>query len=207
MYRQLYSSSQEQFELLNKSAESFFAIVQHTLLHSTQLLLCKLNDPARSGDKENMTLCALQQLLNLGETDISRKIEVALKRFSATCEQMKKLRNKQIAHFDKKTILDGNLIGPTLEEIDGALARLRNVMNYISIYYDSCGSDYEGFVISRGSDALLESLRRGLRYNELVANKAISRNDYYKRFPEPFGSENRAKNRQKSMLSLSTKKI
>ncbi|GCE65787.1 ATLS1-like light-inducible protein [cyanobiont of Ornithocercus magnificus] len=188
MYRELYSSSQEAFDL-HKSAGSFFGIVQHSLLDSIQLSLCKLNDPAGSGNKENMTLCALRQRLNLDKTDISRKIEAAHKRFSAKCEQMKERRNKQIAHSDKKTILDGNLMGPTPEEIDSVLTRLSDFMNYISKYYNNSGTSYRSFSIGGGASALHANLRRSLRYNELVNEKVIPEYDYYQRFPNPCGSE------------------
>jgi hypothetical protein len=186
IYRQLFGTNKERVELLNKSAGTFFNVLQDVLLHDVQLSLSKLGDPAGSGSRENMTLEALHQVLQTsGETLAADKMKASMQRFAMACIKIRHRRNKWIAHFDRSTMLNDDVIprmGPSREEIESALAALRKAMNCISLHYAETTISYEHFSMQADGEALIQSLRRGLRYRELVDEGIVGRDDYRKRF-------------------------
>jgi len=186
IYRQLYGTSPDRVELLNKSAGTFFNMLQDVLLHDVQLSLSKIGDPAGSGSRENVTLFALHKiLLDAGQTIAADKMSAALQKFADACVKVRHRRNKWIAHFDRTTMLNQHItprIGPSREEIENALAALRDAMNCISRHYTDTTICYEHFSMQADGEALVHNLRRGLRYTELVDAQAIPKDDYRKRF-------------------------
>ena len=186
IYRQLFGTNKERVELLNESAGSFFNVLQDVLLHDVQLSLSKLGDPAGSGSRENMTLEALHHGLQAAnEAAVADKMKASLQKFAAACVKIRHRRNKWIAHFDRLTMLNDDVIprmGPSREEIESALGALREAMNCISLHYTDTTIGYEHFSMQADGEALIQSLRRGLRYKELINEEAVPRNDYRKRF-------------------------
>lgn len=186
IYRQLYGTSPERVDLLNRSAGTFFNMLQDVLLHDVQLSLSKIGDPAGSGNRENMTLAALHKvLLDAGEASAAAKMHPALQKFSDACVKVRHRRNKWIAHFDRSTMLNQHVtprVGPSREEVENALAALREAMNSISVHYTDTTIGYEHFSMLADGDSLIQSLRQGLRYTELVNAGSIPRDDYRKRF-------------------------
>lgn len=119
IYRQLFGTSNERVELLNESAGTFFNVLQDVLLHDVQLSLSKLGDPAGSGSRKNMTREALHEaLLGAGEATAADKMKASMQKFEAACVKIRQRRNKWIAHFDRSTMLNEDVI-PRM----GALAR------------------------------------------------------------------------------------
>lgn len=186
IYSQLFGTSKERVELLNESAGTFFNVLHDVLLHDVQLSLSKLGDPAGSGSRKNMTLEALHEaLLGAGEATAADKMKASMQKFEAACAKIRQRRNKWIAHFDRSTMLNEDVIprmGPSREEIESALKALREAMNCISVHYTETTIAYEHFSMQADGEALLRNLRRGLRYTELVEAGTVSRDDYRKRF-------------------------
>src|SRR6267154_332778 len=101
IYRQLYGTSAERVDVLNRSAGTFFNVLQIVLLHDVQLSLSKLGDPAQSRAQRNMTLKALAaQLQTDGESAVVLKLMPLLAAFDVSCSKIRRRRNKSIAHFD-----------------------------------------------------------------------------------------------------------
>lgn len=186
IYRQLFGTNEGRVDLLNKSAGTFFNVLQDVLLHDVQLSLSKLGDSAGSGSRKNLTLEALHQILReAGEIAAADKMEIPLKEFAAACVKIRHRRNKWIAHFDRSTMLNDDVIprmGPSREEIEVALDAIRRAMNCISLHYTDTTIGYEHFSMQADGEALIQNLRRGLRYRELVNDGAVARDDYRNRF-------------------------
>ena len=186
IYRQLYGTSRERVELLNKSAGTFFNILHDVLLHDVQLSLSKIGDPAGSGSRQNMTLDALHKdLLSAGESTAADKMNASVQKFADACGTIRHRRNKWIAHFDRFTMLNQDIVPrmrPSREEIEIALGALREAMNCVSVHYTDTTIGYEHFSMQADGEALIRSLRGGLRYREMVDTEVIPRNDYRKRF-------------------------
>ncbi|MDO9611742.1 MAG: hypothetical protein Q7J33_07875 [Serpentinimonas sp.] len=77
IYRQLYGTSPDRVELLNKSAGTFFNMLQDVLLHDVQLSLSKIGDPAGSGSRENVTLFALPESVKKSSKKADFPIEIS----------------------------------------------------------------------------------------------------------------------------------
>jgi hypothetical protein len=186
IYRQLYGTSEQRVKLLNESAGTFANILQNVLLHDVQLSLSKLGDPAGSGSRTNLTLEALREpLIAAGELQAAEKMREPLEAFAKACEKIRHRRNKWIAHYDRSTMLNQAaepLMGPSREEVEAALLALRRTLNALSGHYADTTIAYEHFVMNADGHALLSSLRRGQRYQELVEEGRIPRDDYFHRF-------------------------
>lgn len=186
IYRQLYGTTPERVDILNKSAGSFFNIFQDVLLHDVQLALSKLGDTAGSGTRTNLTLKALLKgLESAGEQAVASKLKPCVQKFEAACVKVRHRRNKWIAHFDLTTMLNSDVsprVGPSRAEIESALEALRDAMNSVSLHYTDTHIGYEHFSMIADGEALLQILMRGLRYKELVDDNTIPRDDFRKRF-------------------------
>jgi hypothetical protein len=64
--------------------------------------------------------------------------------------------------------------------IEDALETVRDYMNTIEAHYNDNEWGYEHFILNHGSAALLATLRAGLRYEELVQERALPHDDWRK---------------------------
>jgi hypothetical protein len=177
----LYGTSAERVDVLNRSAGTFFNVLQIVLLHDVQLSLSKLGDPAQSRVQKNMTLKALAaQLQTDGESAVVLKLVPRVGAFDVSCSKIRHRRNKWIAHFDRDTMLNATvapLEGPSRAEIEEALAALREVLNCIEKHYTETTTGYEYFTMTHDGDALVAALIKSLRYEELVREGVIAPDD------------------------------
>jgi uncharacterized protein (DUF2267 family) len=184
VYRQLYGTSSERVDLLNRSASTFFYILQMTLLHDVQLSLSKISDPAGSGSRRNMTLDAfVEQLEDAGQASVAAEIKPLVAAYHASCVKLRQRRNKSIAHYDLNTMLTAKVTpieGPSRAEIETALEALRKVMNHVELHYTQSQTAYEHFIMTHDGDQVIEVLKRGLRYGEMVQEGLIEFGDLVK---------------------------
>jgi hypothetical protein len=186
IYRQLYGTSPERVDVLNRSASTFFKILQTTLLHDVQLSLSKLGDPAGSGAQKNLTLEALlKQLEAAGESTVAAEFKPLVASFGDACKKVRHRRNKWIAHFDLSTMLGSKVTpfeGPSRAELEAALEALRQAMNCVELHYTESQTMYEHLVMNQDGEHLIATLMQGLRYRELVRAKVIPPEDLRKHF-------------------------
>lgn len=184
IYRQLYGTSPERIDVLNRSAGTFFYVVQRLLLGDVQLSLSKLGDPSGEDDRKNLTLSALIESLELvGEHAICMELNPLLHAFDTACAKLRTRRNKLIAHFDQEVLLNSRvkpLEGPSRDEIEGALDALRKIMNCAELHYSGSQTAYEHFIMNADGDSLIPKLEQGLRYQELVLERVIPLDDLHK---------------------------
>jgi hypothetical protein len=64
--------------------------------------------------------------------------------------------------------------------IEDALQSVRTYMNAIEGHYNDSEYGYEDFITLDGADALLATLRGGLRYEELIQERILPFNDWQK---------------------------
>lgn len=182
IYRQLYGTSKARVEILNRTAGTFAHMLQDVLLDDVQLGLAKLGDPAVTHVKglpvENLTLANLCKLI-VASGVVIVELEPLLTAYGAACARARDRRNKRIAHFDLDTMLrpTASLMGPSRTEIENALEALRNVMNRVALHYTGSQTAYDLIVLDSDGDNLLGMLKRGLRYQEMVKDGAIPRDD------------------------------
>lgn len=178
-YRQLFAHSPKRIELLNESASAFFYIIQEVLLDEVQVSLSKLTDPATSGKHENLSLEQLQKRIEASADKALAEIcRALLNKLHTQCEHFRTRRHKKLAHID----LDVALSVQTLPEvsrhmIEDALLTLRNYLNAIELHFNDTEWGYEDFIMSSDGEALIATLKVGLRYEELVQARKVSLDD------------------------------
>jgi hypothetical protein len=182
IYRQLFAESQRRFELLDQSASGFFKVI-YGLLHDEVLIsLCKLNEPAKSREFENLSLWQLHaRLKQHGDASLADQTLPLLERYSAKCKDFRAWRDKQLAHLDLTVSLKGNselLPGISRQMVEEALAHVREFMNTIEAHYAGSTSGYEHFWMTGDGEALVATLKYGLRYEELLQEGVVEHGDW-----------------------------
>ncbi len=174
-YLQLFGKSKERVDLLNACAGEFFYIVQDALLGDIQLSVSKLADRAESNGQKNATLERLaNDIARLPTQQLKPDLTEHLQRYQAECLNIRKRRNKELAHADLGTLLRSNspAIGtPTLneirQEIEQALEALREFFNTIDRHYNGTALDYGEYTSPNDANSLVSMLKQGLRYGEI----------------------------------------
>jgi hypothetical protein len=181
VYRQLFGTSSERVDVLNQTSGTFFNIIQSVLMDSVQLTLSKLAERPRTSGQKNLTLASLiWDVEALGDAALGHALQDLLSAYRRSCAQLIHRRHKQLAHYDRATLLNQvstPLPGPSRQEIEDALAVLRAFMNTLQRDFTQSETAYDHFVMTYDGDLLLSVLRQGLRYQELVRDGTLSWND------------------------------
>jgi hypothetical protein len=183
-YCELFAENPRRIELLNESAGTFFYIIQDVLLDEVQISLSKLTDPASSGKHNNLSLEQLQSNLQLyGDAALATQCRAILDKLHLQCQVFRVRRHKTLAHLDLPTALKQlaqPLPGVSRQMIEDALESVRGYMNAFEAHYNDSEWGYEYFVLNHGATSLLATLRAGLRYEELVQERALPFGDWRK---------------------------
>jgi len=177
VFEQLYNKSADRVELLNEAASTFFYLLQHMMLDDLQLSLSKLTDPA----KKNGSLQQLQRRLKKhGDPKLSADADKVLQKLIEAATPFRTWRDKQIAHYDLGVALQQH-VQPMPDIYYRALAEalrlVREYMNLIEGYYHDSTRAYENFIMHSDGEMLVNMLKFGLRYQELLHEKKLGFGD------------------------------
>lgn len=160
LYKTLYEGGPETDALLHRVAPALFLDLNRIVIDHILLQICKITDPAQSGDQQNLTLDNLNkhlQTINL----YSSEIKLVSEKLSAYREVIKPARNKLISHLDWKTVRDGqSLAAHAAEEVNHFFAGL---FRYTDLVGEACGigpSDYRVSACAGDAIDLLRFLRQ-----------------------------------------------
>ena len=165
----LFGVSTERVDLINRTAGEFFFVMQRLLADHTILGICKLLDPAESrtaaGPVQNSTLRQLAQRVEAnGATEVSAECFGVLRELEDVTEEMRKRRNRAVAHNDLATRTGSHAdpIGSIEKgQIQAALSGIAKVMNILGPSYKEAETHFGGD--GCGADALVLHLERGER--------------------------------------------
>jgi len=182
LYRQLYGTGPERIDLLNECAGSFFHVIQIVLMNDVQLTLSKLADRAETPQQRNLTLQTLvNDVAGLGETLQEEQVSKAYGSYRQNCAAVIRRRHKQLAHFDKATLLNDDtspLPGPSRQEIEDCLRVLRHFMNAVAVLIGEPHVAYGSVIMGDDGDSLVYWLAQGRRYAAMVHEGAIAWDDF-----------------------------
>jgi AbiU2 len=171
LFNQLFGVSQDQIELLNRSAGFCFYAIEDALGTDIQRTLSKLSDPAQTGAKENATIgYLLNEVRRLQRPSSVDELQRLCQNFTASCQSIRARRNKMIAHADRAIALRTAAPPPdaTIGQINGALQALRDFMYAVAIYLEEPLTAYEHVIMrGQGGDDLVSLLRMAERYQIL----------------------------------------
>ena len=131
----------ENIGLINRTTPLIFLHFHNALLDAVILKLAKITDPAKKGCFQNLSIDHLIQSLKEENSPIIPQLEASRKKIYSFLSELRKIRNKHIAHNDLKTHLKGLPKIINNGEIDGALRELEKFFNIISSHYQSAESE------------------------------------------------------------------
>jgi hypothetical protein len=132
----LFGTKPSRIELLNRSAPSFFRIVQDCLWEDVLLHIARLTDSPQSVGRANLSIRRLPDAVAHVET--RQKVETAIGKAIVASEFCRDWRNRRIAHRDLSLALSLGaepLKPASRTHVVGALAALDAVLNVVSAHY------------------------------------------------------------------------
>lgn len=171
-YCQLFAIKETRIELLNKSAPSFFFLVQKTLIDSIILEIAKLTDPIESCKKKNITLRAIPNYIDdeILKSEIQNDIDELIKKIIFFRDK----RNQIISHMDFEFYLDNKATtteSATKNKIDTAIKSIYSIYNKIEKFYFDTSTLYQFIQIERGAESLLHLIEYGIQFRQEAMEK------------------------------------
>jgi hypothetical protein len=149
VFRQLFGTSPDRIELLNRFGGLAFGLYQRVLNRDLILAIFRLLDPAtqRGGRDENLSLERLVNEVAADSPSCAAKLTPLLAEIRRLMDPHADLRNKVIAHNDLHTTptrYDGTstVLLPSRETVEGVLERMRKMMNIVQANYGEGESVY-----------------------------------------------------------------
>lgn len=180
LFCQLYASSKENVDLLNRSAPTFFATLQHILIDDALLTVSRLTDPQRTSGRDNLSLERLVNLIDeAAYPELRANINHLLDDAKQRCGFARELRNRRIAHNDlaTKTRVEDNPLPPvTKQKVDEALHSIRTVMNEVAQHFEGTTVMYELAIVRDDGATLLRCLQDARTYR--VQQRNLWRRQY-----------------------------
>jgi hypothetical protein len=171
-YRELFAVSQEQVDLLNRSAPDFFGFLFEALLDDVLLHMGRLTDPPRSAGRDTLSVKRLPLLISDGR--LKNRVVRLLKRLDAKVQKVRIRRNKFLAHRDLAAVLKKrpNYL-PSRKKVEETLAVLRAVLNEVENHYEKGRTAYDHSIGPLGGPFAL--IRRLEVADEVLATKRSTR--------------------------------
>ncbi len=168
VFRQLYAEKAT-VELLNRVAPTWAKIQQDALLDDVMLSLTRLTDPPETFNCENLVLDRLVPLARAsGDEKIVQTVIDGIQGVKDACADLRKHRNKRLAHNDLTTSLaDEGMLLPSRQIIETALSLIRNIMNAINVHFRGGPTMYKEVSSQGEADPLIACLNDGLRLRHL----------------------------------------
>jgi hypothetical protein len=157
-YKDLYDHNEEQIDLLNNTASSFFRIVQDMFWESVMLQLCRLTDPAKSAGKRNLSI---QSLSTLVDNSIKTELDCVIQSAVESTSFCRDWRNRRIAHRDLD-LSTGKECVPletvNTKKVDAAITEIVLTVNYVHKYYEDTTTLFRVGSLLGGAKCLIYKL-------------------------------------------------
>jgi hypothetical protein len=173
-YVELFGSTPERVDILNKSAGSFFFIVQNALWRDTLLHICRLTDAAKTTGKANLSIRCLPDLVDLEKAPRTKQlVQMAVGRSGFARDW----RNRRLSHYDLQVAL-GRAAEPlapaSREHVREAIAALGELVNYLNLQYRGSTTIFDLPESGGSAKSLLYVLREGIEAEYARRNRIRS---------------------------------
>ena len=181
VYAQLFAHGELRIALLNETGSLVFYVLQRLLVDETTLAICRLTDPATTGQRKNQGLPLLIESVTAHKPGLAATMEADLNEVLQMATPLRKRRNRAIAHSDLATKLkiDGEVApGISAEMINAILNKIRELMNRYETAYFNGITAYDMVITALGTDGdfLSEQLRRAVAFRDLEREGRLDRN-------------------------------
>lgn len=175
VYRQLFGTSAERFDLLMQAASWAFTLIEQALLDDVQLTLSKLVDESKGTAGLFAMKKALCRLPHYAEW-VRTEFDPALRVLATACTELTRRRHEWIAHHARAAVEAEAIkprMNPARQEIEDALTALRLVMNATHRRFGENQVAYEHVFLAEDGEALVEVVRRGLLLQKLSQDGVV----------------------------------
>jgi hypothetical protein len=147
LYRQLFATSPDRIDLLNRCASELAGIFQEVLYDDVLMALFRITEGAKTCGRDNCTLARLLDVVKSIRPALATRLEPRLVSARATLDKYSEWRNKRIGHNDLHAMcarIAGNsrLQGPSREEIEGVLQKVRGILNGVQTDFEDAETYY-----------------------------------------------------------------
>jgi hypothetical protein len=166
-YVELFGTSRERIEILNRAAPSMIRTIQDTLWEDVLLHLARLTDPPKSIGKANLSVRRLADLLV--SSPIGAKAASLTDTALDTCEFARDWRNRRLAHRDLDLALGQSVqpIAPASRAaVKASLTALEELLNAVSRHYLDSTTLFDLGPGGEDAVSLLYLLRDGLQFRD-----------------------------------------
>lgn len=175
LVEQLFAKSKTRSEFLKSAGSGFFELVKDSLVTDVMISLGRLLDRSKLKGNENLTLERLvTSVSELGNEELSIKLNVHLDNAKAAYDATRLYRNKRLAHNDLKTILEQDtnpLLPATVGDVRKTLRETGEFLNLIDLHYRRSTTTF-GFAMIEGDvDSIVRLLRDGMLLRERNLNR------------------------------------
>lgn len=186
----IYTENELQNSLLDEIAPNFFwGLLNEMFFDRFFLAICRMLDPVRTGNFENLTLLQLVEIANNTNYSETVSLKERIIQIKEDSSDILILRRKFIAHRDLNHSIKDDLIITRIEfdKIKDILSRMSRCIQEIQ---NHLGIEQTSFVYSRdiyGATALLRCLRHGMVYMDTLRNREDLSVEYYEKKNSRYG--------------------
>lgn len=149
--------------LLNKSASTFFGIVQKALWENILLHIACITDDSRTCGKDNLSIKRLKDIVHQEIKEIIAEQISEVEEKTSFCRDW---RNRHIAHRDFNLAM-GEKVKPlekaSRKKVQDALEDIAKVMNTVSMHYAGMELRFNLIPVQNGAESLLYVLDDGIK--------------------------------------------
>lgn len=178
VFLQLYGSSPERVDLLNRTCPSFFMVVQFALLDSILLGIGRMTDSARTCGRDNLTFSGIEPLFPIAwPPALAMDLRDRIRQLELQRDAIRLVRHRRLAHLDLRVALSLETL-PAVDRstIETVLRSMREILNLIQDHIDGSVMDYtrpvlpgDGETLAHFLEIAVESMNsrgRGLQQSE-----------------------------------------
>lgn len=157
IFLQLYGSSSERVDLLNRTCPSFFMVVQFALLDSVLLGIGRMTDSARTCGRDNLTFSGLGPLIpSAWPTVLTTDLRDRIQQLEAQRDAIRLVRHRRLAHLDLRVALSLETLPPVERStIENVLRSMREILNLIQGHISGSEMDYTRPVLPGDGETLV----------------------------------------------------
>jgi hypothetical protein len=166
-YVELFGTSEDRIDVLNKSASNFFGLIERVMWDDTLLHLARLTDPSTTMGRKNLSVYGLQELIT--DAKLKERISELANSVRERTKFARDWRNRLLAHRDLDIALERPakpLEAVSRKNVEDALASIGVLLNEVDALYTNSETSYDVMCLWGGVDDLLSLLGDGLRLQE-----------------------------------------